>query len=133
MYQRIDNQEKVISFANRKITKYEQNYTTAEKECLTVVWAIQREIEYLKGMKFTVITDHLALKWIFKHPNPTGRLGRWALELRSHDFDIEYRKGKLNVLHRMRYQENQYQVREMKWKIVPQLVRRLHVPGSKKR
>ncbi|RLU15365.1 hypothetical protein DMN91_012359 [Ooceraea biroi] len=28
--------------------------------------------------------------------SPTGRLGRWAFELRQHDFEVKYRKGALN-------------------------------------
>lgn len=98
LYQRIEDQEKVIAYSSRKLTPAEKNYTTTEKECLAVVWGIQKNIEYLEGISFTVITDHIALKWIFKLPNPSGRLGRWVLELRNHDFNIEYRKGKLNVV-----------------------------------
>lgn len=37
----------------------------------------------------------MTLKRISKPPNPTGR---WVLELRSFDFQIEFRKGKLNVV-----------------------------------
>lgn len=59
---------------------------------------IEKNREYLEGIPFTVITDHVALKWIFKLPNPTGRVGRWVMELRNHDFKIEYRKGALNVV-----------------------------------
>jgi hypothetical protein len=29
-------------------------------------------------------------------PEPSGRLGRWVLELQQHDFEICYRKGALN-------------------------------------
>lgn len=98
LFQREGNQEKVIAFRSRSLSPHEKNYTTTEKECLAVVWAIQRNLEYLEGIPFTVITDHIALKWIFKLPNPTGRLGRWSMELRNHDFTVEYRKGKQNVV-----------------------------------
>lgn len=98
LFQREGDQEKVIAFRSRKLQAHEKNYTTTEKECLAVLWAIQRNLEYLEGIPFTVITDHLALKWIFNLPNPTGRLGRWVVELRNHDFKLEYRKGKDNVV-----------------------------------
>lgn len=98
LFQREGNQEKVIAFRSRALTSNEKNYTTTEKECLAVIWAIQRNLEYLEGIPFTIITDHIALKWIFKLPNPTGRLGRWSMELRNHDFTVEYRKGKQNVV-----------------------------------
>lgn len=98
LFQREGNHERVIAYRSRSLQPHERNYTTTEKECLAVVWAIQRNLEFLEGIPFTVITDHLALKWIFKLPNPTGRLGRWSLELRNHDFTIQYRKGKQNVV-----------------------------------
>lgn len=98
LFQREQEQEKVIAYCSRTLRPAEKNYTTTEKECLAVLWGIEKNLEYLEGVPFTVITDHLALRWIFKLPNPTGRLGRWVLELRNHDFVIEYRKGKLNVV-----------------------------------
>lgn len=98
LYQIINGQERVVAYSSRKLNSAERNYTTTEKECLAVVWGIKKNIEYLEGIPFTVITDHIALKWIFKLPNPTGRLGRWVIELRNHDFDIQYKKGKLNVV-----------------------------------
>lgn len=98
LFQREGDNEHVIAYRSRKLKPAEKNYTTTAKECLAGVWGIEKNIEYLEGIPFTVITDHLALKWIFKLPNPSGRLGRWVLELRNHDFEIEYRKGKLNVV-----------------------------------
>jgi len=48
------------------------------------VWATQKLRYYLKGYKFVVITDHLALKWLNSINNPTGRIPRWALELQQY-------------------------------------------------
>jgi len=31
-----------------------------------------------------------------KLESPSGRLGRWSLELQQHEFDIQYRRGVLN-------------------------------------
>lgn len=98
LFQRDGDKENVIAYRSRSLKPAEKNYTTTEKECLAVVWGIEKNKEFLEGIPFTVITDHLSLKWIFKLPNPSGRLGRWVVELRNHDFTIEYRKGKLNVV-----------------------------------
>jgi hypothetical protein len=42
---------------------------------------------------YTVITDHLALKWLLGLKKPSsGRLCRWIMQLEHHDFVIEHRK-----------------------------------------
>jgi hypothetical protein len=42
-------------------------------------------------MKFTVITDHQALKWLMRIKDISGRLSRWVLKLQGHDMEIIYR------------------------------------------
>lgn len=98
LFQRENDQEKIISFSSRKLTDREQKYSTTEKECLAIVWAIQKHQQYLEGYEFTVITDHIALKWLLKIENPKGRLARWIMQLQQYKFLVEYRKGNQNVV-----------------------------------
>lgn len=51
---------------------------------------------YLEGYSFTVMTDHLSLKWLQNIESPTGRIARWSIYLQQFDFVVQYRKGKLN-------------------------------------
>ena len=68
--------EHIIAYASRSVSKAERNYSATELECLAVKWGIWRMREYFEGYHFTVMTDHLALKWLEKMDNPSGRLAR---------------------------------------------------------
>lgn len=86
--------ERVIAFLSRSLNKHERNYATTERECLAVVWALDKLRPYLEGSRFTVITDHYSLLWLTNMTDPTGKLCRWALKIQQYDYDIIHRKGK---------------------------------------
>ena len=94
--QEFEEGERVIAYASRTLNSAEQNYSATELECLAVVWGIRRMRDYLEGYRFTVITDHQALKWLRRLESPSGRLSRWLCELQQYDFEIQYRRGALN-------------------------------------
>jgi len=72
----------------RRLTFAEHGYTTTEKECLAIIWAIRKMRCYLEGYRFEDITDYLALKWLNSIESPPGRIVRWALELQQFEFDV---------------------------------------------
>jgi hypothetical protein len=89
--------EHPIVFLSRKMLSNEINYSVAEKECLAIVWSINKLRYYLQGHKFTVITDHKALTWLENSKGANNRLMRWSMTLRQFTFDIQYRKGICNT------------------------------------
>ena len=94
--QEFANGEHPITFASRSLTKAERNYTVTEKECLAVLWAVEKFRCYLLGEEFTVITDHSSLLWHHNLKDPTGRLARWATALHAYNIKIVHRKGALH-------------------------------------
>lgn len=53
-----------VAFGGRKLNKAECNYSTTEKECLTVIEALKAYQPYLLGREFDLFTDHESLKWL---------------------------------------------------------------------
>jgi hypothetical protein len=43
-----------ISYASKKLSSAEKNYSTIEKECLAMVWAVQKYSQFLFGQKFVI-------------------------------------------------------------------------------
>lgn len=92
-----DNSERPIVYGGKSMTSAQKNYTISEKEMLAVIVSLKDLRSYLKGAKFTIITDHSALKHICANRiDLSGRLARWALALQAYDYTIEHRAGKLH-------------------------------------
>lgn len=91
--QQHEDGEQAIAYISRSLNKNERNFTTTERECLAVIYAIERFRAYVEGAKFTVVTDHYSLKWLKELKSPTGRLARWSLRLQQYDYEVIHRKG----------------------------------------
>ena len=95
--QLIDGEVRVIAYGSRSLTAAEQNYSTIEKEALSIVHFVGEYRHYLLGRKFILETDHAPLSFLNKHAaEPKGRLGRWAVQLSEFDFELRYRPGREN-------------------------------------
>jgi transposase InsO family protein len=89
--------DRPIAYASRTLNRAERNYSTTEKECLAVVWAVKNFRPYLYGRPFTIVTDHRPLLWLFNHKEPGSKLIRWRLKLEEYDYKIVHKAGKLHT------------------------------------
>ena len=85
-----------VSFSSQKLLPREQNYSTIERECLAIVWGINKYRYYLYGRPFLLETDHQPLKYIDSMKNQNKRILRWALSLQPYKFQVTYIPGTLN-------------------------------------
>nr|GEW96441.1 reverse transcriptase domain-containing protein [Tanacetum cinerariifolium] len=86
--QRIKKNFRLIHYASKTMDQAEANYTTTEKEMLTVVYAFKKFRSYLIMNKSIVYTDHSALKYLFAKKDAKARLLRWILLLQEFDFKV---------------------------------------------
>ena len=64
-----------------------------EKLLLAVVYFLKQFKQYLLGRRFTIRTDHAALTWLRKTPEPIGQNARWLEQMEEYDFQIIHRPG----------------------------------------
>ena len=49
--------------------------------------------QYLLGRQFIIRTDHAALSWLQKTPEPIGQNARWLEQLGEYDYIVKHRRG----------------------------------------
>ena len=89
----IEDEERVVAYASRTLTKAERQYATTRKEMLALVWALKHLRPYLYGRKFTARTDHKSLAWLQSFKHPEGQVARWLQTLAEFQFVVEHRPG----------------------------------------
>ncbi len=65
---------------------------------LAIVHALTKFPQYLVGAKFVVCTNHNSLRYFLEQWDLNKRQQKWVSKVQAFDFDIEYVKGKNNVV-----------------------------------
>ena len=97
LMQEVEGKKFPVAYASKKLLPRERAYSTIEKECLAVVWAVQKFEPYLYGREFVLEVDHEPLRSMKRGKMANGRVLRWSLALQPYQYRVEAIKGKDNV------------------------------------
>ena len=85
-----------ISFASRKLCDRETRWSISERECLAVIFGVQKFHRFLYGAHFILQTDHQPLSVLKTSDTTSARLQRWSLALQPYSFMVQYIRGRDN-------------------------------------
>ena len=74
-----------IYYASRTLNDTQFNYSTTEKELLSIIFALDKFRSYLIGTKVIVYSNHAALRYLLTKKDSKPRLIRWILLLQEFD------------------------------------------------
>ena len=85
-----------VCYYSEKFNKHQRNYTTIEKECLSLILALQHFEVYLASSVAPIVmyADYNPRNFIYKMKNKNQRLLRWSLMLQEQNLDIRHIKEK---------------------------------------
>lgn len=86
---------KPVAFGSRTLTPTERGIAQIEKECLAIVFGMEKFHQYTYGRQVTVQSDHKPLEPLLSAPK---RLQRMLLRLQKYDINVIYVPGREMLL-----------------------------------
>lgn len=83
----------VVAYASKALSKSEPKYDVTRRELLGAVYALKTFKQYVLGRRFVLRTDHAALQWLRRTPEPLGQQARWLTFIEMFDFAVVHRAG----------------------------------------
>ncbi|GFV34847.1 retrovirus-related Pol polyprotein from transposon 297 [Trichonephila clavipes] len=94
----LNQNQRPIAFASGILNNAERNCTVTERECLAMIWALNKFRTSFGVLPRKVITDHAALRKLTNGKNVSIRMIRWALKLSEFNIEWEHRPGTQNFV-----------------------------------
>lgn len=84
-----------VAYSSRAFTPTEKGYAQIEKECLAILFGMEKFHQYTYGRTVEVHSDHKPLETIVRKPllNAPKRLQRMLLRLQRYDINVVYVPG----------------------------------------
>uniref|UniRef100_A0AAV1U2Q4 Reverse transcriptase domain-containing protein n=1 Tax=Peronospora matthiolae TaxID=2874970 RepID=A0AAV1U2Q4_9STRA len=94
-----DGVERVVYYHSRQLQAAERNYPVHDKELLAMKYALAKFRVYRLGDRPLIVhTDHASLRTAVNSPHLSQRLARWLDFFAKHNFSVERKPGRLNVV-----------------------------------
>lgn len=91
-----DNGYQPVAYASRLLRGAEKNYSIADRECLAIIFGVEKFRHYLEGRYFELVTDNCALCFLQSKNKLPPRLMRYSMLLQEFNFTIMYKSGKVH-------------------------------------
>nr|KAG5686713.1 hypothetical protein BaRGS_020239 [Batillaria attramentaria] len=87
-------EQRVIAYASRSLSKAERNYPAHKLEFLALKWAVCEKFkDYLYGAEFVVFTDNNPLTYVLSTAKLDATGHCWLAALAAFKFSIRYKPG----------------------------------------
>jgi hypothetical protein len=86
------------AYERRKLKGPELLYNIYDNKMLAIMLALAKLQQYLVGAWFVVKSHHNSLKYLLEQKDLNERQKKWVRRIQAYDFNIEFLKGKNNVV-----------------------------------
>ena len=86
-----------VAYASKSLSNAQKAYSVIERECLSILWSLDKYYPYLYGKHFTIQTDHKPLAYLQSAKLTNTRLMRWSLRIQPFYFTVEAITGGNNI------------------------------------
>jgi hypothetical protein len=87
-----------LAFTSKQLSERNMGKSIYEKEMLAIMHVVDLWYPYLLGKRFQIKIDHQSLKYFLEQCISSLEQQTWVTKLFGYDYEIIYKKGKVNVV-----------------------------------